>query len=105
MDYSLSADLEWLGVYQVPPYPVGDAKKHRELMLRPQYPPICNKKQMPHVNEISEVTVVVNNSWKVGDLVDWCSHDCYWSGRIKQLFGNGTAKVLIPGGSFCLVTL
>ncbi|KAL8515675.1 hypothetical protein ACS0TY_014378 [Phlomoides rotata] len=87
-------DLEWIGVYQVPPYPLEDAKgKHRELMIRPSYPPICNKKQMLHASEISEVTVVVDNSWKVGDLVDWCSHDCYWSGRIIQLLGDDRAKI------------
>ncbi|KAH6830676.1 Agenet domain-containing protein [Perilla frutescens var. hirtella] len=86
--------VEWRKLYQVPPYCKGNAKqKHKELMLRPQYPPVYNEKQMPDVSEISEVIVIVCNSWKVGDLVDWFYAGCYWSGRITQLFNDQEAQI------------
>ncbi|XP_020553149.1 uncharacterized protein LOC105171662 isoform X2 [Sesamum indicum] len=87
--------LKWTKLYQqVPPHHVGKGKeKHRELMLRPCYPPIYNKKQMPQVSEISEVAVIVDDSWKVGDLVDWWTTDCYWSGRITKLLGDDKAEI------------
>ncbi|KAI3469708.1 hypothetical protein Pfo_026371 [Paulownia fortunei] len=86
--------LKWTKLYQVPLYYVGKAKeKHRELMLRPCYPPIYNEKQMPHISVISEVTVIVDDSWKVGDLVDWWTTGCYWCGRIIQLLGDDKAKI------------
>ncbi|KAK4425545.1 hypothetical protein Salat_1748500 [Sesamum alatum] len=87
--------LKWTKLYQQrQPYHVGKGKeKHRELMLRPRYPPIYNEKQMPQVSEISEVAVIVDDSWKVGDLVDWWTTGCYWSGRITQLLGDDKAKI------------
>ncbi|KAL0414387.1 UNVERIFIED_CONTAM: hypothetical protein Sradi_1640400 [Sesamum radiatum] len=86
--------LKWTKLYQqVPPLHVGKGKeKHRELMLRPCYPPIYNKNQMPQVSEVSEVAVIVDDSWKVGDLVDWWTTDCYWSGRITKLLGDDKAE-------------
>lgn len=78
--------------------------KHRELMVRPPYPPIYNEKQMPHVSEITEVTIIGGDAWRVGDLVDWWTSDCYWSGNITQLLGDDEAQVFIPRGLFfCLV--
>ncbi|XP_057771377.1 uncharacterized protein LOC130991283 [Salvia miltiorrhiza] len=83
--------LTWTKLYQLP---IGNTKrKHSELMMRPQYPPICNEKQMPHVSEISEVTVIVCDSWKVGDLVDLFHTGCYWCGRITQLFDDQKAQI------------
>ncbi|KAL8048117.1 hypothetical protein ABFX02_07G042200 [Erythranthe guttata] len=83
--------VKWTKFFQVPPYNVAKAKEHRELMLRPAYPPISTEKQIPSV--ISEVTVVVNDTWKVGDLVDWWTTGCYWSGKITQLLGNDKAQI------------
>ncbi|KAL0376733.1 UNVERIFIED_CONTAM: hypothetical protein Scaly_0790900 [Sesamum calycinum] len=87
--------LKWTKLYQrVPQNHVGKAKeKHRELMLRPCYPPIYNQKQMPQVSEISEVAVIVDDYWKVGDLVDWWTTDCYWSGRITKLLADDKAEI------------
>ncbi|KAK4405833.1 hypothetical protein Sango_0589800 [Sesamum angolense] len=87
--------LKWTKLYQrVPQNHVGKAKeKHRELMLRPCYPPIYNQKQVPQVSEISEVAVIVDDSWKVGDLVDWWTTDCYWSGRITKLLADDKAEI------------
>ncbi|CAI9771280.1 unnamed protein product [Fraxinus pennsylvanica] len=32
----------------------------------------------------------------VGDLVEWWTNDCYWSGRIKQLVGEDKAMIEFP---------
>ncbi|KAL1562117.1 hypothetical protein AAHA92_04732 [Salvia divinorum] len=83
--------VNWTKLYQLP---MGKSKrKHGELMLRPQYPPIYNEKQMPQVSEISEISVIVHDSWKVGDLVDFFHTGCYWCGRITQLFDDQKAQI------------
>ncbi|XP_057771372.1 uncharacterized protein LOC130991282 isoform X2 [Salvia miltiorrhiza] len=81
--------LAWTTLYQV----AFTKGKHRELMVRPPYPPIYNEKQMPRVGEITEVTVIGGDLWRVGDLVDWWTSDSYWSGRITQLLGDDEAQI------------
>lgn len=95
----LSPEQVWTSIYEENPHCNGNMKERPlELMLRPPYPPIYNENQMPDVSEISEVTVIGGDSWRVGDLVDWWNSDCYWSGKITELFGDDEAQVLIPGG-------
>ncbi|GFP95890.1 hypothetical protein PHJA_001733200 [Phtheirospermum japonicum] len=91
-DYPDEKKPKWLKLYQVPPYGSGK-EKYRELMLRPCYPPVYKAKQMPHASVISEVSVIVDDSWKVGDMVDWMTENCFWSGSITQLFGGGKAQI------------
>lgn len=82
--------------YQVPvPYRGIEKKKQRMLMIRPSYPPMYHENEVPCLSDISEVAVIVNDAWKVGDLVEWWTNDCYWSGRIKQLVGDDKAMVII----------
>ncbi|XP_057806546.1 uncharacterized protein LOC131021390 isoform X5 [Salvia miltiorrhiza] len=86
--------LRWTKLYQIPLHGKGNTKeKRRELILRPQYPTLYNEKQMPHVSEISEVIVIVCDSWKVGDLVDWMNSGCLWCGRISQVFDDQEAQI------------
>lgn len=94
-----SAELTWTKLYQFPPWSKGN-KRRRELILRPKYPRIVNENQVPHVSEVSETIVIVCDSWKVGDLVDWMNTGCFWSGRITQLFNDQEAQVIILGGLF-----
>lgn len=71
--------------------------------MRPQYPCRYNEIQIPAVgmiteatvDRITEVTISVDDLWKVGDLVDWWTDSCYWSGSLTQLLGNGKAKVIL----------
>ncbi|KAA8548770.1 hypothetical protein F0562_000454 [Nyssa sinensis] len=65
-------------------------------MVRPYYPPIYHEGQMPHVNANSEVAVIVDGGWKVGDLVDWWTDGCYWSGRVTQILGNDMVQIQLP---------
>ncbi|CAL0302572.1 unnamed protein product [Lupinus luteus] len=86
--------LTWFKLYQKP----GTSKfLTRELMLRPAFPAICHESEELDVNTITEVIVIVNNMWKVGDLVDWFKDGCYWSGRVTEILGNGKVQIdLLP---------
>ncbi|KAE9618229.1 putative Agenet-like domain-containing protein [Lupinus albus] len=86
--------LTWFKLYQKP----GTSKLHtRELMLRPSFPTICHESQELDVNTITEVIVIVNNVWRVGDFVDWFKDGCYWSGRVTEILGNGKVQIdLLP---------
>ncbi|XP_028055200.1 uncharacterized protein LOC114259392 isoform X1 [Camellia sinensis] len=85
-------------IYQVPPTSRRPKEKNipRQLMVRPGYPPIYLESQMPHGNAISEVTVVISGVWKVGDLVDWFTDGCYWSGRVTQILDNDKVEIELP---------
>ncbi|PSS15964.1 DUF724 domain-containing protein [Actinidia chinensis var. chinensis] len=88
--------IKWSRLYQIPPSSSRSKEKKRELMLRPQYPPICHESQLPPGNTISEVTVLNNGVWKVGDLVDWLTDGCYWSGRVIKILGNDKVQIELP---------
>ncbi|MCH82222.1 hypothetical protein A2U01_0003023, partial [Trifolium medium] len=66
-------------------------------MVRPCYPTIYRKSEKLDVNTISEVIVIVDDAWKVGDLVDWFSDGCYWCGTVTEVFGDDKVQVdLLP---------
>ncbi|EPS62475.1 hypothetical protein M569_12316, partial [Genlisea aurea] len=79
--------LKWTKPYQVQIW-VRQREKNKELMIRPHYPPIFNAKQVPDVSSIREATVVFDDAWKIGDLVDWWTTGCYWSGTIVQILSR-----------------
>ncbi|CAA3032541.1 Hypothetical predicted protein [Olea europaea subsp. europaea] len=94
LDYE---EKEWVKLYEVPIHCSGKLKKEqRILMLRPPYPPVYHENQMPNVSDISEVMVILDDAWKVGNLVDGLDTGCYWSGRIIELSGDGKAKIKSP---------
>lgn len=62
-------------------------------MVRPCFPTIYRESQIPDMNAISEVVVIVAEVWKVGDLVDWF-HETYWSGKIVKVLGDEKVQVL-----------
>lgn len=81
-------------LYQLPP--IGHKRRsqvERVLMLRPPFPPIYREGQLPLANENSEVIVITEAIWNVGDLVDWWKDQCFWSGKITQILGNEEAMV------------
>lgn len=114
-----SVVLEWSKLYQVGHghgqgqgrNKLRTVKKH--LMVRPPYPPIYRDNQLPDINSISEVVVVINDVWKVGDLVDWWTDNVYWSGTITEILGEGKYRVknicscssFNPNFYFILITL
>ncbi|KAL8167685.1 hypothetical protein V2J09_009184 [Rumex salicifolius] len=67
-----------------------------ELMLRPHFPPLYSEGEVPDLNSLSEVIVVTNGSWKVGDLVDWYCEGAYWSGEIIKFLGDDKVQIKSP---------
>lgn len=86
-----SAELSWEKIYDVPP---NGKKSERQLMLRPQYPIIYSKSEMPLVDSISQPCVVTDGIWKVGDLVDWYKDSSYWSAMVVKVLKNNKVQVL-----------
>ncbi|KAI4353290.1 hypothetical protein L6164_002251 [Bauhinia variegata] len=84
-------------IFQRPPAGFCESRK-RQLMVRPRFPTIYHESEKPDVSTISEVIVIVNNAWKVGDLVDWWTEGCYWSGRVTEILDDGKLKIdlLLP---------
>ncbi|KAL5995167.1 hypothetical protein ACLOJK_025225 [Asimina triloba] len=67
-----------------------------ELMVRPRFPPCYKESQMPDTRTASEVVVIANDLWKPGDLVDWWSDGCFWSGRVTKLLGKDKVQIQLP---------
>ncbi|GKU85814.1 hypothetical protein SLEP1_g434 [Rubroshorea leprosula] len=66
-------------------------------MVRPPFPKVYHASQLPDIKTISELIVVVNDVWKVGDSVDWFTDGCFWCGRIKEMLGKEMARIeLLP---------
>ncbi|WOL16186.1 hypothetical protein Cni_G24968 [Canna indica] len=72
------------------------SKGTMELMVRPAFPPFFRKSQQPELLPKSDVIAIANDSWKIGDLVDWWFDSCYWSGRISQLLENDQVLIDLP---------
>ncbi|KAJ1392795.1 Agenet-like domain [Sesbania bispinosa] len=89
--------LSWIKVYQKPSHISKSKGFHRELMVRPSFPAIHKESEKVDMNTISEVIVIVDNEWKVGDLVDWKADGCYWSGKVTKILENGKVQIdLLP---------
>lgn len=90
--------VRWVKLYQKPPYANQGLSLHDkfELMVRPRYPPFYRKSELPDVLPESDVIVIVNDTWKVGDLVDWWCDGCFWSGRITQILGSDKVQIKLP---------
>ncbi|KAH9764525.1 Agenet domain-containing protein [Citrus sinensis] len=89
--------IRWTKLYQKPVGGSRSKEMKRQIMVRPSFPPIFCESQMPDVNNITEVVVIVNDVWKVGDLVDWWTDNCYWTGRLTEILGDGKARIeLLP---------
>ncbi|PON91772.1 hypothetical protein TorRG33x02_123700 [Trema orientale] len=68
-----------------------------ELMVRPPFPRIYHESQMPNVSTISEVAVIFSDTRKIGDLVDWFTDGCYWSGIVTKILEDETFQDPVMG--------
>lgn len=84
-------EIRWTKLYQKSGKP---KDKKRSLMVRPCFPSVYHESQMPDVNTISETVVIVNDSWKVGDLIDWWTDNCFWTGTIIEKLNEENVKVV-----------
>ncbi|CAK8575257.1 unnamed protein product [Lathyrus sativus] len=70
---------------------------NKVLMVRPHFPTIYRESEKLDVNAISEVVVIVDDAWKIGDLVDWFADGCYWCGKVTELTGTDKVQIdLLP---------
>ncbi|KAL7600831.1 uncharacterized protein LOC111897204 [Lactuca sativa] len=88
--------IKWANMYEIPPYGRKSKNIKKQLMVRPQYPQIYHKNEMPPVNSITEVCVIIDGVWKSGDLVDWFEDDCYWSASIIKILSDERVKIELP---------
>ncbi|ESQ43319.1 hypothetical protein EUTSA_v10014347mg [Eutrema salsugineum] len=67
------------------------------IMVRPSYPPHYHKNEELQIKGDQEPLLVVHDSWKVGDLVDWWEEGCYWSGKVLKVMKEKKAlKIKLP---------
>ncbi|MFS7941542.1 putative Agenet-like domain-containing protein [Helianthus anomalus] len=92
IDFELE-EPSWVKIYQMPLYARKSKHIKRQLMVRPQYPAIYYKDQMPPLSSISQESVVIHGKWKVGNMVDWFKDDCFWSARIVKLLSHDKVQV------------
>ncbi|KAI3877157.1 hypothetical protein MKX03_010424 [Papaver bracteatum] len=85
-----------MNLYRLNPAEKHTGVKKKHLMLRPGYPQIYLRSQMPDVTDISEVVGVVDRPWKVGDTVDWFKDGCYWSASITNKQDDELVEVEFP---------
>ncbi|KAK1281827.1 hypothetical protein QJS10_CPB22g00285 [Acorus calamus] len=84
--------LHWSKLYQKTPWLCSGEKKTM-LMMRPSFPQFYHESEKFDLDDISDVIAIINDVWKVGDMVDWWSDHCYWSGRVTQLLGKDKVEV------------
>ncbi|MCL7045244.1 hypothetical protein MKW94_024425, partial [Papaver nudicaule] len=95
-----------MNLYRLNPAEKSTGVKKKHLMLRPGYPQIYHKSQMPDVSDFSEVVGILDRPWKAGDMVDWLKDGCYWSACIADVQDDDIVQVQCPrapageGGSY-----
>ncbi|KAL4590375.1 hypothetical protein LXL04_003304 [Taraxacum kok-saghyz] len=89
-------EIKWVKIYEKPPYGTKSHKSKKQLMVRPKYPVIYHKNEMPAVSSISEVCVIIDGEWKVGNLVDWHEDDCYWSATVTKILTHDKVQIELP---------
>lgn len=62
-------------------------------MIRPVYPRHCHENEVLNMEAGLEEALVVHGSWKVGDMVDWWTDYCYWSGTVLEVRENESLQV------------
>ncbi|KAL6865334.1 hypothetical protein ACP4OV_016485 [Aristida adscensionis] len=85
IDYTEETN-EWLVLFQMnPAYSEQASTQSSEIMIRPSFPLWYWADQVPEESPNQDVIAIVDGTWKVGDLVDWFSEGCYWSGKITKI--------------------
>ncbi|XP_071700983.1 uncharacterized protein [Rutidosis leptorrhynchoides] len=86
-------EISWEKIYEVPPYGRKSRNIKKQLMVQPRYPLTYKKDEMPDANSISEVCVVFDGTFKVGDKVDWNTDGVYWSARVVEVLSDDKVKI------------
>ncbi|KAJ7547887.1 hypothetical protein O6H91_08G108300 [Diphasiastrum complanatum] len=90
-------NMHWTQEFQVNPQTRRSAEKILERMIRP-LPPAVVRKHTFDSGDYKKSTdiVVVTDTWKVGDLVDWWCNDCWWIATITKMIDSQTVEVSLP---------
>lgn len=97
IDYSTEQEKEWVKVFEENPTSSNqNSRESTQLMIRPCFPQWYYGHEVPEQFPNSDVTAIVDEAWKVGDLVDWFTAGCYWSGTITKLLGKNMVEVKLP---------
>ncbi|XP_072996034.1 uncharacterized protein [Typha latifolia] len=90
--------VRWTNLYQKPPQKPTKSHgvKDMELMIRPSFPPCYHHGQLPDSYPTSDVIAIADDAWRIGYLVDWWYDNCYWSGRVTHLLGDGKVQIELP---------
>ncbi|CAL5097054.1 unnamed protein product [Urochloa decumbens] len=81
---------EWVRVFEKNP------TCSNQLMIRPCFPQWYYGHEVPGQFPDSDVTTIVDEAWKVGDLVDWFNQGCYWSVTIIKFLDEDMVEVKLP---------
>ncbi|KAI3974488.1 hypothetical protein MKX01_017981 [Papaver californicum] len=92
IDYKKS----WIQLYRKSPAEKHNDFKKRYLMLRPSYPQIYHRSEMPDICEISEMVGIIDSNWEAGDMVDWFKDGCYWSAWITEVIDEEYVQIQLP---------
>lgn len=105
LNSELLTETRWTKLYQKPLQQPDQALEEGklELMVRPPFPPFFRKSQPPKFCPTSDVIAITNDTWKVGDLVDWWYDSCYWSGRVSELLKDDHIKVNVASLSLSIL--
>ncbi|XP_010494207.1 PREDICTED: uncharacterized protein LOC104771395 [Camelina sativa] len=82
-----------------------DGGSEKYLMIRPVFPRKFGEDQVLNEEGGLEEALVVHDSWKVGDLVDWWEDFCYWSGTVLEVRENESLQIELlapPYGEGCI---
>ncbi|WVZ96191.1 hypothetical protein U9M48_041860 [Paspalum notatum var. saurae] len=89
IDYDEAEEMEWVSVFQKNPANSNqNSRENTEIMIRPSFPQWYYGHEDIEQFPVSGVTTIVDETWKVGDLVDWLNEGCYWSGKITKLLNK-----------------
>lgn len=92
--YYLFVGRSQIKLYQITSHISKSKGFNKELMVRPRFPTIYRESEKLDVSAISEVIVIVDDAWKVGDFVDWFTDGCYWCGKVTEISGNDKVQVI-----------
>ncbi|CAN6326638.1 unnamed protein product [Urochloa humidicola] len=88
---------EWVRVFEKnPKSSIRKSRESTQLMIRPSFPQWYYGHEAPEQVTDNDVTAIVDEAWKVGDLVDWFNEGCYWSGTITKLLDEDMMEVKLP---------
>ncbi|CAN6340557.1 unnamed protein product [Urochloa humidicola] len=73
-----------------------NSRESTQLMIRPSFPQWYYGHEAPEQFTDNDVAAIVDEAWKVGDLVDWFSEGCFWSGTITKLLDEDMMEVKLP---------